>query len=300
MPAHDPIPELTILITTSPLPMNPSLGLLEFVLRSMSRVPGLMETKKVIVCDGCKVRTRFGGGASESLWRAGQVTKEALVKYEEYIEALRERVEHAPADDCFHNTEVLVLDERQGFGFAVKEGLKAVQTRFTMVVQHDRNFKDAEMPDIPGLLDVMREHGDSVKCVCLACAPLLDYVHRMKSRFQADVSPMTCRLKNGDRLVPMLQWLDSTHVADTEWYRSFVFDPARKLVKKGGFIEDKFGQEQVKQLRDKGFPEGWAPFKNWLYCEKFGTATGYVEHLDARGLTQDGFEKLCGGSPVAA
>jgi len=37
----------------------------------------------------------------------------------------------------------------------------------------------------------------------------------------------------------------------TEYYRNFVFGP-RKLVAKGGFIEDKFGQAQLKAIREKG------------------------------------------------
>jgi hypothetical protein len=34
----------------------------------------------------------------------------------------------------------------------------------------------------------------------------------------------------------MLVWLDSTHIARTQYYRDFVFGP-RGLVAKGGFIE---------------------------------------------------------------
>ena len=160
-----------------------------------------------------------------------------------------------------------------------------------MVVQHDRNFTKG--PDIPALLEAMRKDADMMKCVCLACAPLLDYPHRMKSRFRVDITPFKKMLRNGDTVVPMLQWLDSTHVAETEWYKSFVFDPARKLVKKGGFIEDKFGQEQVRQVREKGFPEGWTPFKNWLYREPLWEASGYVAHIDGRSIKNaEDLEKL--------
>ena len=122
--------DLTVLITTSPTPSNPSLDLLEYVIGSFSCVKGLSLCKKIIVCDGCKVRCRFSGDESGSLWRAGQVTEEALAKYEEYKQALKERVEKAENGDAFFNTEILELEERQGFGFAVKEGLKSVGTRY--------------------------------------------------------------------------------------------------------------------------------------------------------------------------
>jgi hypothetical protein len=122
--------DLTVLITTSPTPSNPSLKLLEYVIGSFSCVPGLSSCRKIIVCDGCKVRCRSSGDESASLWRAGQVTADALARYEEYKKALVERVATAEKDDAFDNTEIVSLEERQGFGFAVKEGLKSVCTRY--------------------------------------------------------------------------------------------------------------------------------------------------------------------------
>jgi len=45
---------------------------------------------------------------------------------------------------------------------------------------------------------------------------------------------------------------DSTHVASTGYYRRFVFDPRYKRVAKGGFIEDKLGQQQLKLILERG------------------------------------------------
>lgn len=39
--------------------------------------------------------------------------------------------------------KIVELGERNGFGFAMKEGLKEVTTPYIIVVQHDRNFKDS-------------------------------------------------------------------------------------------------------------------------------------------------------------
>lgn len=41
------------------------------------------------------------------------------------------------------------------------------------------------------------------------------------------------------RLMPLVQWYDTTHVASTWYYRRFVFDRRARRVAKGGFIEDK-------------------------------------------------------------
>jgi hypothetical protein len=56
------------------------------------------------------------------------------------------------------------------------------------------------------------------------------------------------------RLVPMVYWYDSTHLATTEYYKTVVFGRwkygKQELVKKGGFIEDKLGQYQMCVLKD--------------------------------------------------
>ena len=94
-------------------------------------------------------------------------------------------------------------------------------------------------------------------------------------------------------MLPMLQFLDSTHVAEVEWYRTFVFNPKLQLCRKGGFIEDKFGQAQVKTLAAKGFPDGWLPFKTWLYCEPEGHAPmPYVSHVDGRAFKEEDTAEL--------
>ena len=56
------------------------------------------------------------------------------------------------------------------------------------------------------------------------------------------------------RFVPLLQWYDSTHFCSTAHYRSFVFGRrnGKRLVAKGGFIEDKLSQQQLAEIREGG------------------------------------------------
>ncbi len=55
------------------------------------------------------------------------------------------------------------------------------------------------------------------------------------------------------RLLPMLAWLDTTHVARTDYYRYAIFDRAEKglveMVRRGEFPEDKLGQYLYAILR---------------------------------------------------
>ena len=69
------------------------------------------------------------------------------------------------------------------------------------------------------------------------------------------------------RFLPMIMWHDSTHFASTEYYRTFVFGRRRRLVTRGGFIEDKLGQAQGLDLRSEG----------WSSHERYGTQLGFVE-----------------------
>eukprot|EP00438_Fugacium_kawagutii_P013662 Skav213135 [mRNA] locus=scaffold107:365739:369066:+ [translate_table: standard] len=48
-------PSISVIITTSPVPSNPSTDLLERVLLSLHLIPGLANAAKIIVCDGYKI-----------------------------------------------------------------------------------------------------------------------------------------------------------------------------------------------------------------------------------------------------
>ena len=54
------------------------------------------------------------------------------------------------------------------------------------------------------------------------------------------------------RLLPLVQFYDSMHVASTRWYLSRVFGRARYTnLPRGGFIEDTLGQHMLKTIRSE-------------------------------------------------
>ena len=61
-PREDPQegPSITVILTTSPVPSNPSTDLMERVLQSLYLIPALGHAPKIIVCDGY----RLAGGRS--------------------------------------------------------------------------------------------------------------------------------------------------------------------------------------------------------------------------------------------
>ena len=76
-------------------------------------------------------------------------------------------------------------------------------------------------------------------------------------------------------LTPLLQWYDSTHVCSTRHYREFVY--GGKLVKKGGFVEDKLGQFQLAAIREHGMA-AHAQFAQFVLND--GVDRPIVAHLD--------------------
>ena len=81
----------------------------------------------------------------------------------------------------------------------------------------------------------------------------------------------------GRHLLPCLRWYDSTHIAFSKFYREFVFSGERKLVKRGGFIEDKLGQAQSRDVLSRGLDAAVPDWRLWLYQDGLGRA---VSHLD--------------------
>jgi hypothetical protein len=140
---------LTIVVTTSPIQSNPSTELLERVFETFFHGGNdfALKCRKVIVCDGC----RGGNNDTEQVskrhatakqsMRNGIVNSQQLENYNGFKAALRTLCANAPPDSPFHTAEVEELEERHGYGFALRFALRErIQTPFVIVIQHDRTF----------------------------------------------------------------------------------------------------------------------------------------------------------------
>ena len=152
---HTPLEEmppleelLTIVVTTSPIQSHPSTELLERVFETF--IHGgeafALKCRKVVVCDGCR-----GGDDSDQVskrhatakqsMRNGIVNARQLENYNGFKTALRALCETAQPDSPFYTAEVEELDERHGYGFALRFALQhRVHTPYVIVIQHDRTF----------------------------------------------------------------------------------------------------------------------------------------------------------------
>lgn len=125
---------MTLVITTSPVKSNPDTALIEEVMHSFYYCPGLVECRKVIVCDGVNQID----DEKKPLWKSGRVTQSHVPLYDEYKANLRNLAKEA--NGVFQNTEILELESRSGFGLAALLGVGKATTEYVMVIQHDRRY----------------------------------------------------------------------------------------------------------------------------------------------------------------
>jgi len=266
---------LTIILTTSPVRSNPSTDMIEKVLESLELVEDIQNCRIIFVFDGYKIRD--DSKITSASCRSGIISNSMIPLYEQYIENIRILIQ---SQDKYSNSHMLILEERHGFGYAVKKGLELVDTEFVMVVQHDRTFQKPF--SMYPLLKILCLSSDAqVNYIGFITTSTLNHVERLKSRLGShgkppDLSWAVPLNTNGVTLLPLLQWYDSTHVCRTDFYRDFVFGP-NKLVKKGGFIEDKLGQQQLKDLKEHG-ESSFSVYGTYLMYHGDNEVT--VAHLD--------------------
>ncbi len=205
-------------------------------------------------CDGYKTRDK-------PKYRSGQVTEEGGLAYEEFLTRLKK----------LNLGEIARCQERQGFGFALKNALTRVRTPYVIVVQHDRNFV-REAP-IVQIVKCLEKNDAWLKYVLLPTTTVLNYPRYVQSKYQLRIAPQPTDF--GFSLTPLLQWYDSTHICSMRHYRDFVYRGG--LVARGGFVEDKLGQYQLKRIKERGL-SAHAEFAQYVLDD--GIEKPMVSHLD--------------------
>ena len=301
--------QLTVVITSSPVPSHPSDQLLEVVLRSFSLIPGLCSCRTLVVCDGC--RAHAAGARPRP--RQGVYAPDAVQRYETYKHAIAAKA--AAGVFPYNNVEVLALPTRHGFAFAIKAALEHVVTPTVMIVHHDQRFiRPINLHAMVHLLtsatgggtsgykyfgfpsrgtvkyasQALGKHGIDVNSFACSLGSILE------RRLPVDASPSTCRTDTSThvaastatpdraecheecvprpRLLPLLSWYDRTHVVLTEHYRTVL---STGVARKGSFMEDTVGQLQLAQLKRDGM-SSHASFGTWLWDDSSDAAIYHI------------------------
>ncbi|KAI1199793.1 hypothetical protein F5X97DRAFT_332449 [Nemania serpens] len=296
---------VTLIITTSPTPSAPSTDLISDILDSFkSYCPSLLACRVIVVFD------TYDRIAECMRLKKGQITAEGARAVEEYKLNVKDLILKQWCPEAADPSRVFVQSEslaeygsphlaenhivlstlqtddkrvtfiepaaRLGFGLAVRSALRAAETPYVWVQQHDWPL----VRDIPlrCMIEVMQasetDSAAPVKYVCLPAVRMLSYATSAHVMPFPALRTLTAELKrdfvpasqpdssNSTRvpLTPLFFWHDKPHVASAAHYLARVF-PSRLAIARGDFIEDTIGQRARAQMKEGN----WAKWACWLY-----------------------------------
>lgn len=257
---------LTVIVTTSPVRSNPSTDLLEEVFESLRLALGTESCRKIVVFDGYIVH-------KVKCEKKGRITEDMENKYKEYILRVKNL---SKSSTLFENTSFLVLEERHGFGHAVKKALNEVSTKYVMIVQHD--FVFWKQVTVINLLQVLESHQE-VNYVGFISASTENYA-TTRNHGPNQHLPLDVECFNNIPFVKLMFWYDKIHIARTDYYKNVVFGKYC-CVRKGQFIEDRLGHWQLKKIYLEGLEKAHWRFGTYLWYPDEGRER-YIQHLEGR------------------
>jgi hypothetical protein len=245
---------ISIVIVTSPAISNPDTFLIDSVIDSLELIHGLETAQIIIILDGYIINDK-------AQTKKGRITVDMESNYKEYLRHLQDKYK----DDRF----LIRMNHRQmGFALSVKNGLELCQTKFALILQHDRKF-------------IYPFSGLSTLASCMEENPHIRYIHfptimsmkhtsslrRYGLHYLTDPETMYFPLQKEYELRPVIFWYDSNHLCHVQRYLEIYTpyqsmpDPVKEIMlaidrkaltrmvlKRGDFIEDKFGQVQRNSL----------------------------------------------------
>ena len=142
---------VTVIVTTSPIPSNPSYALLQATIKSFALCSNnaLSQCRIIVACDGYTVAgdcvgpdasEKKGRGKRKAKYKWGSVLQAGAEAYTEFIHGVKQAAQNAAFLPC-SRVEVMVLPSHHGFAGAVKEAAKQATTEFVLIVQHDWLFQ---------------------------------------------------------------------------------------------------------------------------------------------------------------
>lgn len=222
--------------------------------------------------------------------KLGVIAEENAPAYERYIDLLTEEIPHA---------SVVRLGSHYGFAMAVKEGLQRCNSEYCLVLQHDRCFcRPVDfLDDILGCMD----SDASIRYVGFNTFKSAQHDRVLEERYNLlETFIQMQRPLGGDKeasLFPLLFWYDSNHIAHAqrylEIYSPFLHAPVEvkehfgvrgvkdMLLRRGDFIEDRFGQAQrniLVQLSQQNMTDVVQRLVAWYGCYLLWTSVDEGDH----------------------
>lgn len=247
--------EITVLMTTSPVPSNPSLDKIAETIGSIRAQSGLAGSTIVIACDG--VRPEQAAMAEA---------------YEEYLERLTWECMHNPA---FRGCVLVIAREWLHQARLTVEALRHVYTDLVLFIEHDMPIcGTVDWAGIAGLVG----SGDDIDLVRLSHESEILEPHR----HLALDGGVKLAYPYGVSLARTVQWSQRPHMVRTEWYRSvleeFFPESARTMIedRMHGVCQDGWPEATTQTERERI----WQRFRLAVYAPPGSWVRSF--HIDGR------------------
>jgi hypothetical protein len=303
----------TLIITTSPIPSNPSLEMISKVLESISD-----QSFDIIICfDGATV---VEDGRKEE-WKQGKISSKSWDNYNEYrmllcaklagnsiyewgddedFKAGRSKVK-SHTNHVRLNSNIIAISHsaRVGFALAVYSGLLKATTETVIIHQHDWRISTEVASLLPRFTDILVQNPE---------INYIGFVSRRSKEYVVKNKPVLVDRSLGETLtyggLPFCRlhfWYDRIHLARVSFYMVEIFRENGGLFKNGDFIEDTFGHKQMQACKDYPLdsPNGWKKYGSLLYYPNDGKDVG-VSHLNGRKYHDDAKHPFRRQSPANA
>jgi hypothetical protein len=245
-----PRKDVTVIITTSPIPSHPSTKVLETTIRS-ARLLNYSFKEYIIVFDGYNL-------SSTDALKSGNVSSTLVSNYLEYktnvvtlldsIFSTKGSMTTEEWEYVIRKESILIIQQTLvfndvcvkllhvqgraiGFAHAVNSCLTITRTDLVLVMQHDWKF-NAEIP-FSRLLETFRSDQD-MKYLTFSTKHKIQVLPKMDQTYSSNITRI-------------LSWYDRNHLGKTkEYVQIFKHFP----FKKGYFIEDTYGQHYLNYLKN--------------------------------------------------
>ena len=234
--------KLTVLVQTSPIPSHPSTALIEALFRSFAKADGLLESRVVILADGCE---ESKDDERENV-KHGKASSETASNYRKFLKNLKDLVDNQTPPFCpvtGGSIELVQLSERYGSAPAIRCAMgTVVSTPLVMVCQHDNFFiNPAPLRQVVDAMCDTTGLGIDATCIHFVSTATMNYQEKVKRRYNLDLRPV--HVEGLDHpLVPLAFWYGRSHVSYSSYVRDYVLN---RELPKGSHLEELLGQSQL-------------------------------------------------------
>jgi len=310
---------ISIIITSSPVPSNPSMKMLRTVMDAFKLSPYLANCPIILVFDGFRIVDEI-----EAQYKSAQITTKQSEDYKafqsavlhhlsgssletprkyssiisfnldlpnfqrfllyfiigsQYTYKVGPRLESTVTQTTL-NSRIRTLSHSVRVGFALAVHSALGHVKTEYVLIQQHDWCFRIQVPFVNLLKTLDELPE-MNYIGFISRQVLDYANRKTNRAPKVSSEVV--IKNSEPMTRLCFWYDKPHIARTDYYRTQVF--GHKRFRRGDFIEDTFGHIVLHDSKKEGM-EGWGRYGCWLWYPD-DALIPTIQHLNGRRFQEE-------------